>query len=168
MYQVVKTYGPDVGLSAVFRQWRATHSHCSHLHGYAIAVRLLFEAETLDERNWVIDFGALKPIKEWLQSMFDHKTLVAADDPHLDDIAYLSGLGVLDYIMVPAVGCEAFAKMIHDHITEWMFAEVHTPRVRLAEVEVREHGANAAVYRPTSTPITEAVRILGDNEDVGF
>ena len=48
-----KTYGNDRGLSCVFRQWRSNHSHCSLLHGYSIGVKVIFECETLDERNWV-------------------------------------------------------------------------------------------------------------------
>jgi 6-pyruvoyl-tetrahydropterin synthase len=39
--------------------------HCSLLHGYSIGIKLIFESETLDDRNWVMDFGGLKAFKEW-------------------------------------------------------------------------------------------------------
>ena len=55
-----KTYGTDRGLSCTFRQAGATHSHCSLLHGYSIGIKLVFECDELDERNWVFDFGGLK------------------------------------------------------------------------------------------------------------
>ena len=55
-YQSTKQFGQDLGLSCCFRQWRA-ESHCNQLHGYAIAIRLVFEAEELDVRRWVVDFG---------------------------------------------------------------------------------------------------------------
>ena len=54
-YYSTKTYGNDRGLSCCFRQWRSTHSHCSLLHGYSIGIRLVFEADTLDPRNWVME-----------------------------------------------------------------------------------------------------------------
>lgn len=83
-YQSTKTYGTDRGLSCCFRQWKATHSHCSTLHGYSLGFKFVWESETLDSRNWVFDFGGMKPIKNWLDYMFDHTVLVAEDDPALD------------------------------------------------------------------------------------
>lgn len=145
-YASTKTYGHEVGLSACFRQWRAT-SHCNLLHGYALAVRFEFEADTLDDRNWVMDFGSLKPLKAWLQDTFDHKTLVAEDDPHLALFAMLESAKLAELVVVPAVGCEAFAGQIFDHTEAWLREAGHAPRVRLASVEVREHGANSAMRR---------------------
>jgi 6-pyruvoyltetrahydropterin/6-carboxytetrahydropterin synthase len=82
-YLSTKTYGNDRGLSCTFRQWRSSHSHCSLLHGYSLGIKLIFESETLDDRNWVMDFGGLKAFKEWSEYMFDHTLVVAHDDPHL-------------------------------------------------------------------------------------
>lgn len=140
-----KTWGHDVGLSCCFRQWRA-NSHCSLLHGYAIAVSVEFEAKELDERNWVIDFGGLGLIKSFLQNTFDHKLLVAEDDPQLDFLCQLSGLGLASVVVLPAVGCEAFAEYIWEHVEHWLNANGHGERVRCKSVTVREHGANHATY----------------------
>lgn len=82
-FQSTKTYGTDRGLSTCFRQWRANHSHCSTLHGYSLGFKFIFESETLDEKNWCFDFGGMKPIKQYLDYMFDHTVLVAEDDPAL-------------------------------------------------------------------------------------
>lgn len=138
-----KTYGHDIGLSCAFRQWRA-ESHCRFLHGYALAVRLTFEAAFLDERGWVLDFGALKPIKAELVDTLDHKTLVALDDPERTRFEALAAAGVIDMVMVPATGCEALASLIFDRCSAWLLETGHGPRVRIVSVEVREHGANAA------------------------
>lgn len=89
-YQSTKTYGTDRGLSCCFRQWKATHSHCSTLHGYSLGFKFIWESETLDTRNWVFDFGGMKPIKNWLDYMFDHTILVAEDDPALELFKMLS------------------------------------------------------------------------------
>ena len=78
------------GFSTAFRQHRATHSHCQFVHGYALKFKVWFEGE-LDHMNYVCDFGCFKRngIKEELANQFDHTTVVAADDPHLE-IFYLS------------------------------------------------------------------------------
>lgn len=139
-----KTYGHDVGLSCCFRQHRATHSHCSLLHGYAIAVHLEFRAKELDERNWVVDFGSLKDVKDFLKQTFDHTLLVASDDPYLDEICQFGGLGLAKVVVLEAVGCEAFAEHIAQFVNNWLVTQGLHKRVTLTKCQVREHGANSA------------------------
>ena len=143
-YSSTKTYGHDVGLSAVFRQWRAD-SHCRFLHGYALAVRIEFEADELDARNWVVDFGGLKDFKGKLETTFDHKTLVATDDPQISMFRELAIARVIDMVEVPATGCEKFAEYIFEVAEIWLRDAGYGDRVRVASVEVREHGANSAI-----------------------
>lgn len=144
-YRSTKTYGHELGLSACFRQHMAA-SHCHFLHGYALAVAFVFEACELDVRNWVVDFGGLKGLRTILEDTFDHTLLVAEDDPFKDDLCALQGLGVARVIVVPATGCEAFARMIYEVTEQWLLDAGFAPRCRLVSVEVREHGANSAIY----------------------
>jgi len=163
-----KTYGNDRGLSCCFRQWRSKHSHCSTLHGYSIGIKLVFECDSLDERNWVMDFGGLKEFKRWSEYMFDHTTLVAEDDPHLDTFKTLASMrsvdaedpnsavahergAIVDLRIVPAVGCERFAEMAYEKMSvilekQRMDGKLLNPTVRVKSVEVFEHGANSAIY----------------------
>lgn len=155
-----KTYGNDRGLSCAFRQWRSRHSHCSLLHGYSIGVRLVFECDSLDERNWVMDFGGLKQFKQWLEHMFDHTVLIAEDDPHLDKFQALAEVGVintpettaiLDLRVVPGVGCERFAELAYNKMASILDKHRYegtalNPTVRVKSVEVFEHDANSAIY----------------------
>lgn len=145
-YVSTKTYGHEVGLSCCFRQWRAD-SHCRFLHGYALSVRLEFEAECLDERNWVVDFGGLKSFKQQLVDLFDHKLVIAYDDPEKDFIASLGGLGIADVVILPATGCEAFARSVFDLAEHWLQDNGYSERVTMRSVEISEHGANSAIYR---------------------
>jgi len=169
-YLSTKTYGNDRGLSCCFRQWRSTHSHCSLLHGYSIGIKLIFESDTLDSRNWVMDFGGLKAFKEWSEWQFDHTLVIAKDDPHLSlfkDMAKLgkqSEGGVCDLRIVDAVGCEKFAELAYRTMNEILAAyqegrgwthpdgrvfEARYPvgnTVRLRSAEVFEHSGNSAVY----------------------
>ena len=77
-YYSTKTYGHNIGLSAVFRQPHADHSHCKYLHGYSLAFKFTFGCSDLDNKNWAVDFGGLKPLKQWLEDSFDHKFMAIA------------------------------------------------------------------------------------------
>ena len=156
-----KTYGTDRGLSCCFRQWRATHSHCSLIHGYSIGIRLIFESDTLDEMNWVMDFGGLKAFKDWADWMFDHTLIVANDDPEIEKFKSLGG--VCDLRVIEGTGCEKFAEtaysMMNLIITNFQKNKSITingveykpryqvgPGVRVKSVEVFEHAGNSAIY----------------------
>lgn len=150
-----KTYNNDRGLSCCFRQWRSTHSHCRFLHGYSIGVKLVFSCESLDERNWVYDFGGLRKFKEWLDYMFDHTILVAEDDPNIEEFKrmaqYEGDDKMVDLRIVPAVGCERFAQMAYDEMYKLIQeskkdGSILNSTVHIDSVEVFEHGANSAIY----------------------
>lgn len=145
MYQSTKTYGHEVGLSCAFRQWRAD-SHCQFIHGYALAFKFVFEAEELDYKNWVVDFGGLKPLKSLLEDNFDHKVVIAENDPALDYFLKGEREGFLKVVTLPHVGCEAFAEKgfnLAVHVIETLG---YGSRVKVVSCEVSEHGANSAVY----------------------
>jgi 6-pyruvoyltetrahydropterin/6-carboxytetrahydropterin synthase len=145
IYRSTKTYDHNEGLSCCFRQWRATHSHCRLIHGYALAFKLVFATHQLDERNWCFDFGGLKPVKEWLKHMFDHTMLVAEDDPERSHLEELGRLGLVDLRLMPSVGCEATARYVFDYVEAFVQEET-SGRVWLESVEVREHAGNSAIY----------------------
>ena len=143
MHRSTKTYGNEVGLSCCFRQWRAD-SHCNKLHGYSLGFRFTFEAAELDERNWVYDFGGCKWIKEYLQDEFDHKLVVAKDDPKLVRILLIKELA--DINVIDDVGCEKFAEMVYNAVAPKIQEETKG-RASLFSVECFEHGANSASYQ---------------------
>lgn len=145
VYRSTKTYGHEIGLACAFRQWRA-ESHCRLIHGYALAFAFVFEAEELDVRNWVVDFGGLKDLRAILEDTFDHTLLVAEDDPHRAALLALGDLGVARIVVMPKAGCEAFAEMVFQVTEQWLVDAGYGDRVRLVSVEVREHGANSALY----------------------
>jgi 6-pyruvoyltetrahydropterin/6-carboxytetrahydropterin synthase len=150
IYRSTKTYDHNEGLSCCFRQWRADHSHCRLLHGYALAFRFVFATHELDKNNWCLDFGGLKGLRAWLHEMFDHTTVVASDDPHLETFEALARDDLIDLRVLPAVGCEATATFVFDYVDRYI-SEMTQGRVWVETVEVREHGGNSAIYqRPGS------------------
>lgn len=147
MFRSTKAWTPEDGLSCTFRQWRA-ESHCRFLHGYALGIELTFEADTLDVRNWVVDFGSLKSFKQILTDNLDHKTLVASDDPLFKDFQAMHDLGMIDMVQVEATGCEKLAEMLGDIADGWLRDAGYKPRVRLVSCKVWEHDKNSATWFP--------------------
>lgn len=145
-----KTYTHAQGLTCCFRQWRAVDSHCRFIHGYALEIEIQFVADQLDARHWVVDFGGMKGVKAFLHETFDHKTLVAADDPELPRFQDLAAAGLIDLRVVPWVGCEAFTELVYDFLQTWLaeYEPVSDRNLAIASIEVREHAGNAARYVP--------------------
>ena len=141
------------GFSTVFRQWKATTTHCRFVHGYGISFKVYFEGD-LDERNWVWDFGGMKRAKtlidgkspkEWMDYMFDHTLVVAEDDPELKAFQQMDTAGVTQVRVIPATGAEKFAEYIYTKLNKFVDTETEG-RVRVTKVKFMEHGKNAAYY----------------------
>lgn len=141
------------GYSTCFRQWKAEGTHCKFLHGYAVSFRVWFEGE-LDERNWVFDFGGMKRAKTQIEGMspkdyfaylLDHTTIVAIDDPYLEQFIQMNTDGVIQLRVLPYTGCERFAEYLYNVINEFLENETEG-RVKAVKVEVYEHERNSASY----------------------
>jgi 6-pyruvoyltetrahydropterin/6-carboxytetrahydropterin synthase len=145
MHTVTKTFGHERGFAACFRQHKAEHSHCSWIHGYALSFEFTIGCHALDERNWVFDFGGCQRIKRFLEDYFDHKLLVAKDDPEGNLFALLMEHNVADVITLDAVGCEAFAEFAFYRVAQLVQEETKS-RAFLMSVKVSEHGSNSATF----------------------
>jgi 6-pyruvoyltetrahydropterin/6-carboxytetrahydropterin synthase len=108
-----------------------------------------------------MDFGGLKQFKDWADYMFDHTLVIARDDPHRETFMMLDGItggyqdrGVCDLRIVEGVGCEMFAKLCYDTMSDILYnmRVSDTARyplseaVRLKSAEVFEHAGNSAIY----------------------
>lgn len=146
-YTSTKTYqalGP-----VAYRQWRAD-SHCNLIHGYALSFHFEFTADTLDARNWVIDFGGLRPLKGLLEDWFDHTLLVAQDDPQRAELLRLGELGLAKITEVEKTGCEGIASWLYEYINTIFLPEYgEGQRVWCTRVEVRETEKNMAMVTGT-------------------
>ena len=128
-----------------YRQWKA-ESHCNDLHGYALSFYFEFTSETLDARNWVIDFGSLKPLKDLLEEWFDHTLLVAQDDPMRNELLRLGEMKLAKITEVEKTGCEGIAAFLYEYInTIFLPSYGEAKRVWCTKVQVRETDANMAM-----------------------
>ena len=104
----------------------------------------------LDHRQWVMDFGYLREIKQWLEEQWDHRTLIASDDPNLEDIKQLHQLGVININIMDVEkgygpGIEASCKFVYDYVNDWAMKQSRN-RVKVSKVEIWEHENNSAIY----------------------
>jgi len=141
------------GFSCCFRQWKAEDTHCRFLHGYGVSFKVTFQGE-LDNRNWVWDFGGMKRAKTlidgmqpklWMDYMFDHTIIIAADDPYVEEFQIMETAGVAQVRIVKATGAEKFAEFIFHKLNNFVKDETND-RVRITQVEFMEHGKNTAIY----------------------
>jgi 6-pyruvoyltetrahydropterin/6-carboxytetrahydropterin synthase len=145
--------------SCAFRQPNAFHSHCRYVHGYKLTAKFWFGCSELDNKNWAVDFAALKELKNILQNQFDHTLCIDAQDPLLPLFTQLHEAGGCDLrVMTQGVGIERTA--------EWCFEaadkhvrELTSNRCWVEQVEVFEHELNSAIYRPSSTTQTTDVLV---------
>jgi 6-pyruvoyltetrahydropterin/6-carboxytetrahydropterin synthase len=148
-YKFVSTKEYVDAFPCAYRQWKAD-SHCNKIHGYSFSIRLFFGTNELDARNWVADYGSLKPLKEFLENLFDHTLLVAEDDPELEWYLEAAKRDLCRLAILPKLGCEGLADALYRYINgvfipeQWGTGEA--ARLWCFRVEVRETVSNMA-YR---------------------
>ena len=83
--------------------------------------------------------------KAWMDHMFDHTVIVAKDDPEIDLFKGLNSNGVIQLREVEATGAEKFAEFIFNKLNPFVQEETNG-RVKVKQVEFKEHGKNSAIY----------------------
>lgn len=135
-----------IGYPCTHRQWKAD-SHCKFVHGYSREFYFEFAANELSEEFWVMDFGGLKEVKQWLAHMFDHTFLIAQDDPYLANFQQMDEDGIIQLRVLPNPGMEGTAKFVYDHVNN-VIQKSTNGRVWVTKVEVRENEKNSAYFQP--------------------
>jgi len=153
-YQSTKIFD---NYSVAIRQWKASHSHCELLHGYALKFKVWFASnepdvdKQLDDMNWIVDYGGFKTppkgngLKDWMNYMWDHTTLIEKDDPQLESFQMLEELGICHLRVMDKMGAEACAKLVYDHFNERL-ALTGGGRVKVVKVECWEADRNSSIY----------------------
>ena len=134
------------GFPCTHRAWMA-ESHCRFIHGYSRSFDFEFECNELTKEGWVVDFGGLKDVRDWLNYMFDHTFLVSDDDPHLPTFKKLAEDELVQLRIMPNVGMEGTAKYVFNEVDKMIKVQTNN-RAWLTKVEVRENEKNSAIYRP--------------------
>lgn len=124
---------------------------CSFMHGYRLSAKFWFGCSSLDDKNWVQDFGGFGPIKDLFKYQFDHTTCLAASDPLLPEFQKIHDLGGLDLRIMPSgTGIERIAEWCFHQMNEFVTTQ-SAGRVWVEKIEVFEHEDNSAIYEPISS-----------------
>lgn len=129
-----------------YRQWR-DDGKCSIVHGYALTFKFYFGANDLDVRNWVQDYGGMRPLKAQLEDWFDHRLLVAQDDPQRELLIALHNAKIAKVTEVEKTGCEGIADFLYKYVNTYFLPNIgkaESERIWCYRVEVRETQANMA------------------------
>ena len=129
------------------RQWKHD-GHCSYARGYGRYVEFTFACKRTDHRGWVMDFGDLKDVKKWLEDEWDHRLLLAYDDPLLEDFKQLHEKGGVNLNVMPkgyGPGIEDSCKYVYDKVNP-MIREKTQGRAWVENVRIYEHEKNWADY----------------------
>lgn len=121
--------------------------HCALIHGHNLSCTLTFYSEgEVDKNGFVLDFGKMNFIKEWIKEKLDHRLLLNASDPLLPAFdRFLTAQGIQNITEVPDCSCEGLAQFFFDEINKLL--QIHTAgKVRVLRVELHEDSKNSADY----------------------
>ena len=120
---------------------------CSRLHGHSWSITLTFEASKLDDNGFVIDFGDLHFVEDWIDQNLDHGILLAQNDPRGKELKELETAGLLKVTWVKSASCEGIAKFLFETFNP-MVSERTNGRVSLQSIHLEEDSKNSATYQP--------------------
>ena len=122
--------------------------HCAFIHGHNWSIGVTFACEEVDENGFVIDFGKLHFIRDWLKDNLDHACVLNESDP-LRETLVNAAPGAWKPYVVPNCSCEGLA----EHLFGVFNALVKThsqSRVRVVAIEIFEDSKNSARYEPSA------------------
>ena len=85
---------------------------CKHPHGHNAVAEIELQADSLDARNMVADFGDIKRVvKGWVDRELDHRMILRRDDPL---VRCLQSLGEPVYLLESNPTVERIARLVYD------------------------------------------------------
>lgn len=118
--------------------------HCSFVHGHNWDISVTFACAFPDENGFVVDFGKLGFIKEWIAQNLDHACVFSSKDPLARKIMESVPQAWKPYF-VDAPSCEGMAEHLFAIFNE-MVSKHTDGRVRVCALEVSEDKKNTARY----------------------
>lgn len=116
--------------------------HCRFIHGHNWVVSAVFAASVLDENGFVMDFGKLKPFKQWLDAEFDHSLVLSSEDGDVCKIVS----SVREWAKIRIVSdcsCEGLAELFFKHLIA-IVDKQEAGRVSVVSLTVFEDEKNSA------------------------
>ena len=123
------------------------------------------------QRGWIVPFGGLKKVKEFLEFYQDHVSLLGADDPRVENLppellqqgGVLGSLRVLPY----GVSMEMTSLFLWEHIDPFI-RHMTNGRCYVSRLQVWEHERNSGFVTVDSATSMELYNTVLSCEDEFF
>jgi len=132
--------------------------HCSLIHGHNWTLKITFACDVFDSNGFVVDFGNLKYIKDWLAKHLDHACVLAADDPLKDQIVNAAPQ-VYRLYEVQNASCEGISLHLWEVFSELLYRKEGN-RVWIAQLDLFEDARNATCFVPSQERLHKMRRHL--------
>ena len=120
---------------------------CSLIHGHNWEIQITFESEELDENGFVVDFGELHFLKDWIDENLDHACAFSSNDPQREKIEELSEMKLIKPLFIERASCEGVAKHLFETFDAMVRRETGN-RVWITRIHLLEDSKNSATYAP--------------------
>jgi 6-pyruvoyltetrahydropterin/6-carboxytetrahydropterin synthase len=131
--------------------------HCAYIHGHNWSITITFGCHKPDKNGFVIDFGRLKFLDNWIDEHLDHACVFSEDDPMRHELVSVGGQAVWKSYVVKNCSCEGIAEHLFG-IFNSRVQEESAGRVFLIAVEVVEDSKNSATYSASPDVIETPAR----------
>ncbi len=129
--------------------------NCQHVHGHSYVVTVEMESRgKLNKFGFVKDFNDFKPLKEWIDSNWDHAFLVSKDDNSMLD--FLRENDQRHYVFEDNPTAEYIAGELH-RIASGLLNDDYS---RVTTVLVNETATSEAVYTSGDRNPAEVINSL--------
>lgn len=151
-------------VSTAHRNWRAASNmnrdskKCSYIHGYTKTFDIVFGCNSLDEFNWVYDYGTtstgeertMTSLKKFINETLDHGVTTDSEDPMLSKLYEMHDLELIKLFVIPVENgqsgsIEGLCRYIYNEFDNQIRRETNN-RVWIESVTVHEHHKNSSTY----------------------
>lgn len=134
------TISKEFTFEAAHRLIKGYQGKCASLHGHSYKVTVTLEADTLDQYSFLLDYAAMKPFKDYVDTYVDHAVMCSVNDIELIETCEKFGskqkLFIIPYDNTSAENLAAYFYSI----AQRLFA------VKVAAVSVNETIKTSATY----------------------
>lgn len=127
------------------RQFRHA-GRCAFLHGHNWDIEIEFGCRELDERGFVVDFGGLGFLREWIDQNLDHACLFAKADPEREGLLRDYGR-LFRPLVIESVSTEGIARFLFETFDPMVRREFGN-RAWIRQLILHEDTKNTARYQP--------------------
>lgn len=120
--------------------------HCRFIHGHSWSIRVTFACTTLDEHGFVIDFGNLGYLRDWIDQHLDHAIMLSHDDAQAKALVE-SAPELFKVFWIENASCEGLSQAVYEAFNA-MVQQHEAGRVHITEIQVWEDPRNATRYTP--------------------